>query len=440
MIDILITLLLLGILVLVHETGHFLVARRFGVTIEKFSIGFGTRLWGFTKNGTEYVISLIPLGGYVKMKGENPDENRKGEEDEFGSKTWWQRALIAFAGPFANLLFAFLLFMVSFLYGRDYTDQLPIISKVNKAYESYFNKGDRVISVNNKNVRGWSDIAQFTTNGSNSYTINRNNEEISVEVPQITQTSWFTDLYPQVPAIIGEVTPGMPAYRAGMMDNDKVISIDGKPVGDWYEMRDLIANNKNKSIMIVIERNGRQVQKRIDLETNVLDNNNSKIIGIQQYMPIKMTERYNILESAKLSGISTITFVVANYVGLYKLIQKPSTLKDNIGGPVMMYSMSKQTTKKGFTTFLSFMAAISIILMIMNLLPIPILDGGHIFFCFLEGILRKPLSIKVQMVLQQIGFSFLLFLMIFAFYSDFSRVAKRQISIHQAGQDSVRAK
>ena len=157
----------------------------------------------------------------------------------------------------------------------------------------------------------------------------------------------------------------------------------------------------------------------------------NKIIGITQKLPVKIEEKYSLFESLKYGSITTISFVALNYVTLYKLISKPSSLKANLGGPVMIYAMSKESAKKGLDSILAFIAAISIILMIMNLLPIPVLDGGHIFFCFIEGIFKKPLTLKTQLVLQRIGLYILLFLMLFAFFNDFYRLFSRNVSLNE---------
>lgn len=150
-----------------------------------------------------------------------------------------------------------------------------------------------------------------------------------------------------------------------------------------------------------------------------------------QYLPVKIEERYNIGESIVYGSITTVNFVALNYAMLFKLVTKPKAIKSNLGGPIMIYTMSKQTINKGWNYILSFIGAISIILMIMNLLPIPVLDGGHIFFCFVEGIQKKPLSQRLQIALQNIGIFILLFLMVFAFWNDISRIFTRNVSIQE---------
>lgn len=420
----------LGILVTVHELGHFIAARIFNVEVEKFSIGFGPKLLAFTKRKTEYRISLIPLGGYLKMKGENPDEEIEDTENSFKIKPWWQRAIIAFAGPFANLILALLIFIFTFAIGKHFEDQLPIVGEVSANYAEFVQEKDTILQVNDKDVNGWTQIIQnVKINEENTFLIERNNEQILITNNQVEPKIWVTEILPYVPAIIGEVAPGMAAYKAGLMDNDEILSIDGKDIKNWYEMRTAITTNENESITLKIKRGNDIFEKSLVPEENILDNN--RIIGITQFMPVKYIERYNLLESVKYGTIGTINFVYLNYAMLYKLITNPSAIKNNLGGPVMIYAMSAQTAEKGLDSILSFIAAISLMLMIMNLLPIPILDGGHIFFCFIEGIRKKPLGLKIQIALQNVGLFILVFLMVFAFWNDISRLFSRSSSINK---------
>ena len=420
----------LGVLVTVHEFGHFAAARIFGVEVEKFSIGFGPKLFGFTKGKTKYLISAIPMGGYLKMKGENPDEEVPDEEGSFQSKTWWQRSVIAFAGPFSNLLFALLMFILSFSIGRDFEDNLPIIGKITSENVLSLMVDDTILKVNGNEITGWNNIAEFIEEDNpNTLNILRNGAEVILSDFHSGKASWYSDILPKAEAIIGEVAPGMPAYRAGLKKNDKITAINEIPVSSWYEMRGVIQDAKDNDVKVQIQRDDTKFIKKIELEENLLDGN--RVIGITQYLPVEVHETYSISESVKYGTFMTVNFVYMYYQGLYKLLLKPSSLKSSLGGPVMIYTMSKQSASRGWDSILSFIAGISIILMVMNLLPIPVLDGGHIFFNFIEGIFRKPLPIRVQMIFQRAGFAVLLLLMFFAFFNDFSRIFKRSVSLKQ---------
>ena len=430
MLNILGALIALGVLVTVHEAGHFIAARLFGVEIEKFSLGFGPKLISFLRGNTEYRISLIPLGGYVKMKGDNPDEEIVEPEKSFLTKSWWQRAIIAFAGPFMNFILAMLLFMFSFGVGRNFEDIEPIVGSPEGQYSELFQPADTIIEVNGNEILGWNQIMQFANqDAENIFIVERDMNRIDIVTGGIEISDWYGEMKPYVAAIVGEVSPGMSAYKAGLMENDEILEVDNIAITDWYEMREAITQNPNDTVKLKIKRNEQIFEKTLKLEENIYTNN--KIIGITQLLPVKIHEKFSFFESIEYGAITTVNFVYLNYAMLIKLVANPGAIKSNIGGPVMMYTMSQQTVGKGADVILNFIGAISIILMIMNLLPIPILDGGHIFFCFVEGIFRKPLPLKVQIALQNVGMFLLMFLMVFAFWNDISRVFTRTASINE---------
>jgi len=433
MLQILGALVALGLLVAVHEGGHFLAARWLGVFVEKFSIGFGPRILSFKDKMTEYRLSLIPLGGYVKMRGDNPDENLTDTTGSFLALTWWKRAIIAFAGPFTNLLFAILILIITFMMGKNFEDFSPYVGRVEATEESYqadnleyLQAGDKLISINGKEINSWNDSYSAISDGINDIIIERDGREINLTL-QFSQLAWIEQILPETTTTIGEVSPGLPAYNAGLMEGDKVISINGVPVNDWYELRLQVKANEGNSVKVEIEREDGRFEREIKLQENLIDG--SQVIGITQQLPMKVHESYNLWESMMYGSLTAVDFMILNYVGIYKLVLKPTELKNNLGGPVLMYTMSKQTVKQGWNSILNFVAMISIILMVMNLLPIPILDGGIIFFCFIEGIRGKSLSLKTQMTLQKIGASILILLMFFAFSNDFTRIFKRNVSI-----------
>ncbi len=428
--NIIIAVISLGILVLVHEGGHLLAAKLCKVKVIKFSIGFGPKLFSFFYKDTEYTLSLIPLGGFVKMKGENPDENEvKGDSDEFNSKTWLQRAFIAVSGPLANLLFALLLFIIIAFIGRTYYDQHPVIDYSVAPYNQYFNNNDHILEVNNNKIVSWTDVFKFSKeNTMNSFVITNKSKQRTTLVFIDSLSTFYQKMYPITSTRIGEVSSGMPAWKAGLKAGDEIIKINEDSVFTWYEIRNLIKSTNKNEVNLFIKRNHQYLNIKVKPEQNPLEDN-VKIIGISQDLPLKINEKHNLLESVKIGAYTTVNFVILNYYGLYRLIRQPETIKSSIGGPVMIFSMSKESNEKGLSASLSFIAAISILLMIMNLLPIPILDGGHIFFCLIEGIFKKSIPLNIQRIAQQIGFMLLMALMLYAFASDFSRLFTRSISM-----------
>ena len=226
-------------LVTVHEGGHFLAARWFGVFVEKFSIGFGPKLLGFKGKETEYRISLIPLGGYVKMRGENPDEIEDDNTGSFIALVWWKRMVVAFAGPLANLFLALLILIITFSMGKDYEDYDTVVGQVKSTTQqldnlAFLQSGDELLEINNNELLSWTDSYNYIENGENSILLKRGGKELIFQ-ERFSYSDWVDRVLPQTTTMIGEVSPGLPAYNAGLMEGDKIISVDGQKVNNWYE-------------------------------------------------------------------------------------------------------------------------------------------------------------------------------------------------------------
>ena len=428
----LLTILAFGLLIVVHELGHFLAARAFGVQIETFSIGFGKPLVNFERGGTNYRISWLPLGGYVKMKGDNPDDEAQ-EPDTYYAQSWWKRVLIAAAGPAANLILALLIFIISFLLPQSYEDHRPVIGSASVFWNGVFAPGDSILSVNERSIRGYLEaLSSLYADRTNTSQVVRKQGDsllsIPINIPGSELDTLFTSLLPLAEPIVGEVTPGYPAWQAGLKAGDRVLSVDSTRVDDWYSMRELIANNPSTDVLLQVQRGDSLLSRRIKLEANLLDDQGSRMIGISLYMPVSFSTKYSAPEAISNGFVTTIRMIGMNYYGLWQLLKNPRSLQTNIGGPVMIVSMSQSVAQRGLGALLPFFAGISILLMIMNLLPIPILDGGHIMFFIIEGIIRRPVPVRVQEIAQRIGFSLLLVLMVFAFYADISKLVFRLIN------------
>ena len=428
MIALLLMVLALGVMITIHELGHFLAARAFGVGIEKFSIGFGAPIAEFERKGIKYRIAWIPLGGYVKMKGEDPeDENPEDVDPEelFSEKAWWKRAIIAFSGPFANLILGLLLFIIALMLPQHLEDLSPVIFSAEGVWAEHFMPGDSLISVNGQETAGFNQFLISVYEAKDAaISYQRGSELLSLQVNAAEKDSLLRSLKPQVSTRIGEVFSGMPAWRAGLKPGDIVLEVDNVAVSNWYDMRSRIISSPQGKVDLLLKRGEETFSREINLEENIASDS-GKMIGISQYLPISQTIAYGPLESVKLGARATVNFITMNYKGLYQLAKRPSQLKNNIGGPVLMASMSSEMSKKGASTMILFFGSISLILMIMNLLPIPILDGGHIMFAFIEGIAGHPVPLKVQAIAQRIGFMLLIALMLLAFYSDISKLVYR---------------
>ena len=440
MITILAIIFLIGILVFVHELGHFIVARLNRVKVEKFSFGFGPKLLSWTIGETEYRISLIPLGGYVKMLGENPDEASDEElidTRSFKQKHWWQKALIAFGGPFANFLFAVLILALTYCIGIKTYDIAPVIGRISdEAYSVIpLESKDEIVSIDGVPTPGWTSIIEEWIKNSpeiRQITFIRNDDTLHAQTENFSYEFWFSEIKPHVPAVIGDVYYGLPAYQAGMQKGDMIIQIEDTEIHDWYDLHDIIKNSADHPLHFVVQRGDEVLEMDITPQINIELDENSGMIGISQILEQEYIERFSVPTSLKYGFLTSIDIIARYYNGISKLVQHPSQIGKSVGGPIMIASLTSQQVKEGVSAYLSFLAMISIILMIVNLLPIPVLDGGMIIFSIIEGIRGKSLKLSTQAALQRIGVVILLFIMIFAFYNDISRSVGRYFSLKRS--------
>ncbi|MFH1784185.1 MAG: RIP metalloprotease RseP [bacterium] len=331
-----------GIVVFFHELGHFIAAKKSGVRVEKFSLGFGPELFGFTKGDTRYLVSLVPLGGYVKMAGENPEEGKESAPDEFLVQPWYKKVFIVFSGPVMNFVLAVLLFaLVAFVWG--------------------------------------------------------------IPVPKTDE------------ARIGEVSAGSPAERAGLKKGDLIMSIDEKRVSDWEDMSRIIHYSANKELELILARKDQELTVNVTPEFN--EQSHVGLIGIAA--PFDMV-KMNMFQSA-MTGIEQTadwSVLIVKFIGWMVM----GKVKAEVSGPVGVGQLIAKVAKTGFENLLYFIGIISVHLGIFNLLPVPILDGGHIMFFTVEGIKGSPIDPKKLNIAQIVGMTLLIALMLFATYKDFLRL------------------
>lgn len=428
----------LGVMITIHELGHYLAAKFFGVRILKFSIGFGKPIAEYERNGTKFRISAIPLGGYVKMQGENPSEQNDPDMEDspaldtntfFSHKAWWQKAVIGFAGPFANLLLGLLLFIVAFILPQKMEDSYPVIHSASGKWAEVFCAGDSLVSLNNKPIIGFNKfLIDMSQTDENHIHFLRDGVPIQLTISKTERDSLIKSLKPMANTVLGEVFSGLPAWQAGLKPGDIVVSVDSVIVSDWYDMRNKIVTSPKDSVVLELLRKDQALVRKIALQQN-LTSGEERMIGISQFLPVKQNYQYTPLEAVRYGFLYTTGFISMNYSGLFRIVKKPSQLKSNVGGPVMLASMAQEIGKRSLSSLILFFGSISLILMIMNLLPIPILDGGLIMFSFIEGIIRHPIPVKVQALAQRIGFVLLIWLMIFAFYTDISKLVFRIMAL-----------
>ncbi|MFO7607344.1 MAG: RIP metalloprotease RseP [Desulfurivibrionaceae bacterium] len=347
-------IIVLGLLIIVHEFGHFILAKMFNVRVLKFSIGFGPKIFSRCYGETEYLISALPLGGYVKMFGEQRDEEiPAGEKNRsFAAKPVWQRFCIVAAGPVSNLLFAVFLFFMIFAFAGMPT---PVDNTV-----------------------------------------------------------------------IGAVSADSPAEAAGLEAGDRIISIDGKQTDEWMDVANRISNSEGEPVELVIERQGERqkitAQPEFTPSRNIFGEEIEKryMLGISRSQEVTY-ENASLWEAIKGGFIQTWSLIYLTIMGIIKMIQAVIPASE-LGGPIMIAQLAGQQMEAGWINLVYFMALISVNLGILNLLPIPILDGGHLMFFSYEALLRRPMSQRAMEIWQQIGLVILVSLMVFVFYNDIVRL------------------
>jgi len=432
--------LLLGVLVLVHELGHFLVAKWLGVRVISFSIGMGPRVIGFTRGGTDYRISLLPLGGFVRMAGDTPEaEERSGAPDEFLSKPWWARALITAAGPIANLVFALLVNVAVFLggiEGRDFSTRISKVDAGSVAERIGLKPHDEIVNLAGRPARTLSELGEaeeavtkeavtkgVVTKGSGEGTVplvvERGGRAVALSVPRHEVEAITSGLDWDMGTAIGRVLIGYPAYNGGLREGDEILSVDGKPVRIWSDLSTTL-RGKPDSVRELTVRRGERVFT-ITLKTTA-----EGTIGVSP--PEALTYRQTFPPGkAIVLGIQQTFWVTGQiYAGLWSFVSDPVRLHGSVAGPIAIAQVAREQARGGLQQLITFASFISLALMVMNLLPIPVLDGGHILFALIEAVRRKPLSIKTQYFFQRIGLFVLIGLVVFAFYNDVSRVSQRK--------------
>jgi regulator of sigma E protease len=418
----------LGVLIFVHELGHFLAAKRIGVRVLKFQLGFNptvlSRKWG----DTEYSLGILPLGGYVKMAGENPEEPRSGRDDEFLSKTKWQRFQVMIMGPAMNLLLAVVLTAVVLAQGADvpvFQDQVPDVAAVvagTDAERAGIRGGDRILSVNGEDVATWEDVfVQIASRGQGPLTLGlmREDREMSVTIPehagsslQMRDIGVLPDTHPHVAAL----TPGEPAERAGIKPDDVVVAVDGQPIAFARQLSEVIAKKADTPITVTVLRGG----VRQDIAVTPALRGKIGMIGIRIGDAVK-TFQPGPLEAIQMSLVRNYEYAILIFRTLGGLLTGQTSPRQ-LMGPVAIAQMSGESAQAGWLSLLALMSAISLNLGLLNLMPVPVLDGGHIIIMALEGVTRRDFSMAVKEKMFFAGFVLLVMLMVTVIYNDLTRI------------------
>ncbi len=418
-------LLVLGVLVFVHELGHFLMARRIGVRVLTFSLGFGPKLLKFRRGDTEYAVSAIPLGGYVKMAGENPDEDLTGTPEEFMSRSKWERFLVYIAGPAMNLLLSFVVMTFVLYQGADvpaYESEPVVIGRViadSPAAHAGLQPGDRIVTIDAREVPNWEaySIAILPKAGRQVKVIAvRANVRHEFDVTPVGKTKYEIGdigVMPLVHPQIAAVTPGEPAAAAGLRKGDVILAVDGQPNVQNDELVKHIRSRDGQPVNFTIRRDTTVQQISI---TPV-----AKKIGVQ-LSPFELrTIEPGPLQAVGMSFQRNWEWTRLIFQTLAGLFTRETSVKQ-LMGPVGIAELSGGAAELGWLPLLNLMAMISLNLGLLNLMPIPVLDGGHIAIMALEGVARRDFSVRVKERLLLAGFVVLMALMVTVIYNDLTRV------------------
>ena len=436
-------LVVLGVLVTFHEFGHFIVARWAGVRVLKFSLGFGPKVLSRQIGDTEYLVSAIPLGGYVKMFGEDAGEPVPAEERErsFSHKPLWKRTLIVAAGPGFNFFLSYLIFSAWLAVGvplpiPTFAEILPTIDAIradSPAGQAGIQVGDRVTKIDEQDITTKNEVyAAVAESGGRSLTVEvRRGDTLKTFLvtpelydPESVEHPLYVMGIEEAAPIVTAVMPDMPAAEAGLKENDRILEIQGETIQTWSQMTRIVKAHPNEALTMQVDREGAILTLTIVPQPHeVTDNGTSTTVG---KIGIMGSGRSVIRASSPLMAVvqgvkATWGWSELTVVGIYKMLTGEISSK-NIGGPIMIASASGTAAERGLPDIMFFVAILSINLGILNLLPIPILDGGHLFFFACEAVLGRPLAERQREFTQQVGIVLLFGIMIFAFFNDIQRL------------------
>ncbi|MCC5913437.1 MAG: RIP metalloprotease RseP [Balneolaceae bacterium] len=426
------------ILVTVHELGHFLAAKFFGMRVDKFSIGFPPKIFGFKKGETEYVIGATPLGGYVQIAGmidesmETDFVDQEVKDDEFRAKPVWQRMIVITAGVIFNALLAVLIYAgIAFNYGEtvipvDSIEYGFYIEEGTAADQIGMQTGDRLIGVNGKEVEYFHQIMSPSaiTGRDVSFLVEREGETVTIPTPpnflDLLSRDGFITLSHSLPSIVSDVMDGAPAKEAGLESGDRITAINGESVDFWVQVIQKIQASEGEELAVEVDRGGERYTFNMTPSAETGQVGIAPPNAFELFSPEQI--EYNLAQSFQIGVRESNDTFFAIIQGLGKLFSGDISVRENLGGPVAIASVTREATDAGgWQGFWNITAFLSITLAIMNMLPIPALDGGHFMFLVYEGITRQEPSPKVRMGLQQLGFVFLIGLFILITFNDILR-------------------
>lgn len=424
----------LAILIFFHELGHFIFAKIFKVRVETFSLGFGKRLIGKRWGETDYRISLIPMGGYVKLAGENPFEESTGAPWELNSKPKWQRFIIFCAGPGMNMLFGFLAFSLFYILGYEtpafylQPPQIYWVEKGSPADIAGIIPGDLILKIDDKEVKNWEELMNLLiVEGRDrdfSVALKRGADILHTKIPlqPAPEVVDFPGFVPDIPPRIDKVMENSPALEAGLKPGDMVLEINGNKIAHYFQMHEIIIKNEGIPLNFKVKRGDEVVE--LSVTPKILEKDGKPAIGVLYYYDM-VIHHHSLFKSVYLGFKRTIEVTAMIMDFLVKLI-RGEVSASNLGGPIAIAKITGEAAKSGLNVYVLILAFISINLAILNLLPIPVLDGGHILLLVIEVAIRKPLSAKFKERSLQFGLLIVIALMCLALFNDISNFISKE--------------
>ena len=418
-------IVLVGVLIWFHELGHFLMAKLFGVKVETFSIGFGPVILKKQIGETEYRLSALPLGGFVKLYGEEESLN---DPRAFSSKPNWQKILIAFGGPLFNFVLAVILFALLALLGKEepaYLYQKPVVGHVQEntlAQRLGVQAGDVILEVNHKKVENWKELERVVVDNllSKEWTVKvlRDGKELELKLSGRVESSGGFGAEPFLPAVIGRVLKNSPAQQVGLKEGAKILEVNGKPVKSWYELVSEVRKSKGEPVSLKVEQDG-VVQTKV-VVPNIDARTGTPLLGIAPKVEtIKVKKGF--LQAIEEGVEKTYKLTLLSLKALWGIITGGISIK-TLGGPVAIAQLAGESAQQGILPFLGMMAFISVQLAVFNLIPLPVLDGGLILLFLIESLRGKPLPSKFKEVWARVGFALIITLAVFVFINDLIRL------------------
>jgi regulator of sigma E protease len=428
LINILALAFVLGVIIVIHEAGHLLLAKTFGVRVLTFSVGFGKRIFGFRRGDTDYRLSLVPLGGYVRMDGENPEE-ASGDSRQFLSKPRWQRVLVFLAGPAMNVVLSVALFAVLFMIGIQ-APNLPGIAPViggvedgSSAARAGLQRGDVILKINGETAKSWQDVSMALLTAPEkpvALELKRADHVFAASVTPKRVPRWdvgdFAGLFPQLQTAIREVLPGKPAAAAGLRPGDKIRAVDGRLVTGSQDFVHAIEQRPGRPVVLQVIRDGRTLAVAV---VPALEGKLGKIgVSVES---VGLYQHYPPLAALRASIDLNIEIVTETFQVLGKIFRREMSARSALSGPIEIASESGDAARRSTKELFYMMGAISLSIAILNLMPIPILDGGQILILLVEEVIRRDLPLRVKEIISQVGLVLILMLMVVVCWFDLSK-------------------